>query len=173
MTSVGDRAERLRLYLIWRKKLLGRAARLTGDGSVAEDLLQDAWLRFDAATLGQPQRRNLPYLRTIVDNLIRDWRRRRATQSALLAEETEKPAIDAPHPDPTPEAHAVARDELRALNRMLSIMPGRMRRAVEMHRLEGATLKQISERLGVSTTTAHGLVTEGLARCRTALRAPE
>jgi RNA polymerase sigma-70 factor (ECF subfamily) len=164
---------RLRLYLVSRAKLLGRAVRLTGDGSIAEDLLQDAWLRFDAAATGQAQRETLPYLRTVVDNLSRDWRRRRIVQSSLFAEGADTPPVDVPSPDPSPESQAIARDELRALAALFETMPVRMRRAVEMHRIEGATLTQIAERLGVSVTTAHGLVAEGVARCRSALRQPK
>jgi RNA polymerase sigma factor (sigma-70 family) len=170
MTDADDK--RLQLYLFSRRKLLGRAARLTGDGSIAEDLLQDAWLRFDAAAAGQAQRETLPYLRTVVDNLIRDWRRRRSVRSSLFAESADAPFADVASLDPSPETHAIARDELRALAALLGTMPVRMRRAVEMHRLEGATLTQIAERLGVSVTTVHGLVVEGVARCRAALRDP-
>lgn len=126
-------------------------------------------MRFDAAASKQPQRANAAYLWTIVDNLVRDWRRRRSTRHSVFDDDAEAKALHVANPEPTPEALAIARDEQRAVVRALRRLPPRMRRAVEMHRLEGSTLKQIATGLGVSVTTAHTLVADGLARCRAAI----
>lgn len=161
----------LRLYMAYRRKLLVRAARLTGDGSVAEDLLQDAWMRFDAAASIKPQRANAAYLRMIVDNLVRDWRRRGRARWSIFheAENVQAVATHVSTPAPTPEAQVIARDQLRVLARALAGMPPRTRTAIVMHRLEGSTLRQIAARLGVSVTTAHTLIADALARCRAAV----
>jgi RNA polymerase sigma-70 factor (ECF subfamily) len=44
--------------------------------------------------------------------------------------------------------------------------------ALEMHRFGGCRLKEIADRLGVSVTTAHTLVAEGIAHCRRRLKRP-
>ena len=64
----------------------------------------------------------------------------------------------------------IASQELAIVTATLATMPPRMRRAVELHRLSGATLREIAGELGVSVTTAHTLVTDGVERCRQALR---
>lgn len=126
-------------------------------------------MRFDAAASNQPKCANPAYLWTIVDNLVRDWRRRRSTRQSIFDDDAQARAIHVSDADPTPEALAIARDEQRKVARALRRLPARMRRAVEMHRLEGSTLKQIAARLDISVTTAHGLIADGVARCRAAI----
>jgi RNA polymerase sigma-70 factor (ECF subfamily) len=49
-SPVSGRPDALQLFLTHRARLLSHAVRLTGDAALAEDVLQEAWLRFEAAT---------------------------------------------------------------------------------------------------------------------------
>ena len=56
---------------------------------------------------------------------------------------------------PSPEAEAVGRGELRAVQAALLELPERTRIALEMHRFGGATLKDIADFLDISVGLAH------------------
>jgi RNA polymerase sigma-70 factor (ECF subfamily) len=49
-------------------------------------------------------------------------------------------------------------------------LPARTRIALEMRRIEGAKLRDIAQRLGVSVPVAHSIVAEGIAYCRRRVR---
>ena len=159
----------LQLFLAHRAKLLNYAIRLTGDSASAEDVLQEAWLRFQAAAAHRALDEPVGYLHAVIRNLAHDDRRRRGLRARLFVEGLEESA-DIASAEPTAEASIIASDELRLVREALEIMPERMRIAVEMHRIGGAKLKDIAARLGVSVTTAHQLVADGVAQCRARLR---
>lgn len=152
-----------------RAALVAYAAALTRDRTVAEDIVQEAWIRLDQAEAFQSADRPEAYLYRIVRNLALDRiRRGRFELKHFSADEAS--ALRATSPEPDPETAATAREALRKTLATLQSLPPRMRTAVEMHRLEGARLKDIAARLGVSVTVAHELVAEGVERCRRALR---
>ena len=92
----------------------------------------------------------------------RDHLRRAADPGAALA----GLATD----DPSPETEAEARSDLRRLSEAMAELPARTRQALELHRMQGLTIREIATRLGISTGLAHALVTDGLEHCRQRLR---
>ena len=74
-------------------------ARITGDGRLADDLLQEAYYRFlrtRAEFESDDHRRN--YLFRIATNLVRDHRRRRWHEERRLSDESQVPDISGgPH----------------------------------------------------------------------------
>jgi RNA polymerase sigma factor (sigma-70 family) len=144
---------KLRLYLAHRAALIDYATPIVGCRVRAEDVVQEAYLRFAPAraaggVLDQP----LGYLYRIVRNLAFDLRRslsadsRRDQAHAVLTE----PAATAP----SAEEIALFRDDLRRVDLALAELPENTRRAFEMHRLGGYTFQQIADHLGVSLATA-------------------
>ena len=148
---------------------MAQATRLTGDAATAEDVVQEAWIRLSAVPereIAEPA----SYLRRIVRNLALDEHRRRARREQLIPRD--------PAEDPTQvsaglagaEQMLIAAQELALVTAELARMPTRMRRAVELHRVTGATLREIADELGISVTGAHTLVTQGVERCRRCLQ---
>jgi RNA polymerase sigma-70 factor (ECF subfamily) len=168
--GVSRQSKALRLFLSQRSELLGYASRITGDRTQAEDVLQEAWLRLRATEPDRWLEEPAGYLRRIVRNLALDGQRRRALEARIFAENADLETFTVSSDAPTPENAVISRGELGIVSSVLAEMPERMRIAVEMHRVEGARLKEIAAHLGCSVTTAHELVVEGVARCRTALR---
>ncbi len=145
--------DRLAAYLRYRAALLDDASRIVGRAH-AEDVVQDAWLRFDqpATAVRQPG----GYLFRIVRNLALD-RLRRSRWEAQGPEA--HAAVDAAVSSlPDPEQHASARDELQRLQAALDALPADQRRAFELHRMEDAGYRSIASQLGVSQGKAHALV---------------
>ncbi len=73
---------------------------------------------------------------------------------------------------PSPESHAIGRDEVRAMAAALAELPERSRIALEMHRFGDCTFRDIADHLGISLGLAHRLVIDGLEHCRVRLCRP-
>lgn len=156
----------LSLYSDHRLALIRYAANITGDRASAEDVVQDAWLPLQATDAARPLEEPLGYLYRIVRNLALDGKRRQAFEQKHFVEDASEQAAQAASNSPSPEQVAAARADLMLVKAALDELPENMRIAVEMHRLGGARLKDIAAHLGVSLTAAHGLVAEGVYRCR-------
>jgi RNA polymerase sigma factor (sigma-70 family) len=149
-------------------ELVAYAATIVGCRARAEDVVQEAYLRFEDATGNRELTQPVGYLYRIVRNLAVDGSRRLALESRHI--DGDAVAAEARADEPSPEDAAVHRDELKIVAAALAELPLRTRRALEMHRLEGLKLKDIAQRLGISIALAHGLVHEGLAHCQRRLR---
>jgi RNA polymerase sigma factor (sigma-70 family) len=166
--GVGNDKTPLALYSAHRRALTSYASGIVGDSSSAEDVVQDAWLRFGSAMGRRPLEEPVGYLYRIVRNLAVDARRRLLRDKVLARQAMELAGgmADAK----TPEVDAAAREDLRRLIRAMDELPERTRIAVEMRRLDGCKLREIAERLGVSVPVAHQIVAEGIAHCHRRLR---
>lgn len=162
----------VRLFMAYRAALINYATPIVGCRAGAEDVVQEAFLRFApfasaAGRVAQPA----AYLRRIVRNLAMDWTRRLRTEARHRQGEPEAWMI--PPAAPSPERQASDREALRRLARVLAELPVPARRACEMHRLDGLTLEEVAERLGVSVATAHRLVRDALALLASRLAAED
>lgn len=161
---MSSKGEALEVVVSQRPVLLAYARRLVGDDAQAEDVLQDVWIRLKglpaAAQLDQPA----AYVRTIIRNLALDRRRAAAREGRRKAGGLDLVATIA-SPEPDAEAALQARRDLQAVNEALAELPERVGLALRLHRVEGLKLREIGDRLGVSTARAHGLVMEGLVHC--------
>ncbi len=156
----------LEVFVAYRGKLLTYANEITNDHGRAEDIVQEAFLRFREASATRSVREPVAYLYRIVRNLAVDLQRRLTTERQYFVGSSDEIALEIPEAKPSPEATAAAREELKALLGVLAELPERTRIALEMHRLGGCTLKEIAERLGISISMAQVLVIEGVAYCQ-------
>jgi len=152
-----------------RDELLNYAHQLLRDRGNAEDLVQEAWLRFassrrEPGELAQPTK----YLFAIVRNLALDWLRR----SAIHSPETMTAEAFASLPSDAPSAERVLyyRDELRAMEKMLAELPERTQVAFIMYRVERRTLQEIADHLGVSVPRVHRMVKDAMLHCASNVR---
>lgn len=159
----------LALYLSLRSALVNYASGIVGDRAQAEDVVQEAYIRFttaDATPIAHPA----SYLYRIVRNVALDWVRRPAPESlSSMPDQAEGVAHDAP----TAEHVVLYRDELRILGEALAELPERTRRAFTLYRLDGLTLQQVADRLGISVVRAHQLVREAILHGSRRLDAPD
>jgi RNA polymerase sigma factor (sigma-70 family) len=161
---VPDTNERLQLYLTHRHALVDYAAPIVGCRAKAEDVVQDAWLRFNqGADNANPLTQPVGYLYRIVRNLAFDLNRRTSLENRHT---TREDALDEHISNtPSPEQQALHVDELRKLQHALSRLPERTRQAFILHRLQGLTFQQIGAQLGISVSLAHQLVRDALTYC--------
>ena len=166
--SPGYDSTALALFMTHRGALVDYASGITGNREQAEDVVQEAWLRFSAATGknrndGKPIVQPVAYLYRIVRNLAIDLANRLNAEALHPAGEALLSHVPASNADP--EQRAVHRDQLRVLVAALDELPDRTRYAFDLHRFEEKTYSQIAEILGISQARAHGLVQEALAHC--------
>ncbi|WP_421995314.1 sigma-70 family RNA polymerase sigma factor [Reyranella sp.] len=160
------------LYIAHRGELVNYASGIVGDRARAEDVVQEAWLRFGAAAERRAPEEPLGYLYRVVRNLAIDGRRRLTREARVVDPGIAADGGLAVAGHPTPESEAEGREELRLLQAAMAELPERTRIALEMHRFGGFKLREIAARLGVSVTVAHELVAAGLAHCRRRVRPP-
>lgn len=165
-----SRMDTLQVFIAAQAELLRYAARLTGDSAEAEDVVQEAWLRFRAATSARVLEEPNGYLFRIVHNLALDRHRRRARENQIFASEATVAAAFVPSDEPSQQVSLEAKDELAMLHAAMARLPKRTRRAFEMHRFEGMKLVEIAAELGISKSLAQELVMEGVEYCKRALR---
>ena len=160
-------SERTDLFVEHRGALIEYAAAIVGSKALAEDVVQEAWLRFNNALNGRFLQDPVSYLYRIVRNLALDGRRKAARESRVFAGHVDRAAIEErPSTLPSPEAHSLHREQLALLNEALAELPQRTRVALRMYRLEDARLKDIAAHLGISIGLAHKLVVQGVRHCQ-------
>jgi RNA polymerase sigma-70 factor (ECF subfamily) len=159
---------RLQTYLTHRGELVDYAARITGDRSRAEDVVQEAFIRFAPAMSDRDLEEPVGYLRRIIRNLALDVVRRLSSERRHISEDAAAEAIAEDRP--SQEDVLAHQDELRIVMAAMAELPPRTRRALEMHRFDGAKLKDIAAQLGISVALAHSLVHDGLDHCRKSLK---
>jgi RNA polymerase sigma-70 factor (sigma-E family) len=132
---------------------------LTGDRTVAEDLVQEAFVRFVGRLrfLRDPDAFE-PYLRRTIVNLSKNHFRRRAVERAYL--EREGPRAE----DVTTGPDVATYDTLRSA---LLRLPLRQRTALVLRYFEDLPDATIAELLGCRQATVRSLVARGLEVLRT------
>lgn len=162
-----------------RRALIEYAAGIVGSRAQAEDLVQEAWFRLDAAVKKRVIHEPLAYLYRIVRNLALDGRNANVRERGLVTAADIGEIEASPHfagqfssqfSGPTPEGIALYKDELRQLLQAMDELPARTRIAFQMHRLGGYKLREVAAHLNISLPLAHTLVVDGLEHCKERLR---
>jgi RNA polymerase sigma-70 factor (ECF subfamily) len=125
-----------------------------GDGAVADDLLQESYLRLLTVDLrheGESGQR--AYLYRIAGNLLRDhWRRERRRPTAA-------PLIDDDHPRDTGTNRAAASGDAQMdVQRALAKLAPRDRQLLWLAHVEGATHREVARALGLAAASVRVLL---------------
>ena len=172
--NLNPNQQALGIYTAHRPALIQCARSLLKDDSQSEDLVQEAWVRFEAKMSSKAVRSPVPYLYRIVRNLAYDALRRKQQEVPILSIDTgDTDGFLAASPHPSPDQELTARDEMVAVQKALAELPERTRRALELRRFEKMRLQEIADELGVSITRAHELIVEGVEHCRARVRPHE
>ncbi len=136
-----------------REQLL-RYLRAHGAGDIAEDLLQELWLKIAAGTPG-PIASPRSYLFRAATNLMIDLRRSEAQQQRR---EVEWSGLvdrlpDSAANDPGPERELAGRRALARVQAELQKLPPRALSIFRQHRIDGLTQREIANAKGLSAST--------------------
>jgi RNA polymerase sigma-70 factor (sigma-E family) len=134
---------------------------LTGERALAEDLVQEAFVRLAGRFTDLRNPDAFPgYLRKTVVNLSRMHFRRRKVERAYLEREREQPIAA----EPPPEV-----EEYESMKRALLLLPERQRAALVLRFYEDLSERDTAEILGCRSGTVKSLVFRGLASLRAEL----
>lgn len=157
-------------YLLQWRTLRGHLSRRTGSRDLAEEALQETWVRL--ATMGEQPvavQDKHAYLLRLAGNIAIDLLRRERRHSARAVSDEAVLQEIADHA-PSPEAYVLHRDELRALVHALLELPAKPCAALLMNRCDGLTHAQIAVRLKVSPSMVAKYLAQALRHCRDRLR---
>ncbi|ADP17044.1 RNA polymerase sigma factor, sigma-70 family protein 7 [Achromobacter xylosoxidans A8] len=158
------------LYAANRRQLVRAALRILDSQELAEDVVQDAYVKLLEGAVPQGVCEPAAYLYQTVRHLAIDCHRRRALEQRLFAdEEAGRHAVSAS----LAEDAAVSSQALRMASAALTQMSARTRRAFELHRFEGCTQRDVARELGVSTALVNFMIRDAhlaLSSCHECLQ---
>lgn len=130
---------------------------LTGDRELAEDLVQDAFVRLAGRWVHRRDPNGLhAYLRVTVVNLARSHHRRKAVERRYAAREAGRAAVSSEF-DPS---------DRDVLQRALMSLPPRQRTAIVLRYYEDIDIAQTASIMKCSEGTVKALTSRGTARLR-------
>ena len=159
----GDAAAFDAVFAAYRRRLYGYLVRMTRRRDVAEDLLQDAFVRL--AQRGKklaPDTRLGPYLFTVAHRLVVSWARAQAVRAQLAGD---LPRTETASPEQSPlEALADSQAQL-ALERAFAALPPAYREVALLVGVEGLQPTEVAQILGQRPDA----IRQRLARARSQL----
>ena len=134
--------------------------RVLGDAALAEDCVQDTALRLLDADFGAV-RDARAFMFQVGYNLARDALRRRSVRGPAV--DDADAAIDASARDEaSPEVHLLAREQLATVQQALSQLSEQRRRVLWLVRVEGLSLKEAADAMGITAKTVENHMTQAL-----------
>jgi RNA polymerase sigma factor (sigma-70 family) len=143
------------------------ALRRGGSPSLADDVLQDAWLRLSREPHTAVGNR-LAYVYRVVANLVIDRQRQRAAHERHVDGET--PAENIQDGAPTPDQVVAGQQEYALLQAAIQALPPKCREVFLLYRGENLTMREIALRLAISPKTVENHIAQAMLACRRRLR---
>lgn len=155
------------LYDLMGSRAYGLAFTVTGDATLAEDAVQDAFLALwrQAESVDHRRGKIESLLLTMVHRRAVDHVRRRARSDR---EHRVVGAADTGAETDDPEQLAVQENEQAAAVRELKRLPKEQKNVIELAYFRGLTQREIADETGVSLGTVKGRMRLGLEKLRTA-----
>lgn len=131
------------------------------DESQLEDICQEAFVKVYEAAQQERPKAVKPFVFTVARNILIDQARHARIVPIEAALDLE--ALDIASDEPGPERTIIARDELRLLQTALDRLPKRCREAVMLRKIDGLSMRDIAERMGISIKTVDAHLVQGAA----------
>lgn len=162
------KADLIATFMQMRGRLKAIARSIVGRSELAEEVLQDAYVKLSQLTEMPGVARPDGYCAQTVRNLAMDCQRRFGTESTyrIFVEDAESVAMS---PDAGPDRMLGLRQALEEIDRVLRTLSPRTRQAFELYRLGEMTQRDIGKRLGCSAWAVNTMLKEAdeaLRACR-------
>jgi len=156
--ALADCYEELKLFL----------KRKYGCPQLAEEVVQETWMRLQRISTTAPLQQPRDYLFRIASNLAIDHLRADKTRSQYAGMGNELPdevSCQLPLPDQVLDGQ----QRLQILLMAVEELPPRCREVFSLHKLEGLSHGEVAEKLGISKNMVEKHVIRGLSHCRECL----
>lgn len=145
------------VFITHRRDLRAIAFTIVGRADLADDVLQDAYIKAVEGACAGEVHNPFGYCRQIVRNKALDYYRSRIVEASIIA-----PSLDGELPEVAGDVQADAgideRRLLKHINGILAALPERTRIVFELYRLHGETQREIGKRLGISATLVNFMI---------------
>jgi RNA polymerase sigma factor (sigma-70 family) len=173
LTSAKIRAALIETYLEKRLDLKRFLRARLGDEARAEDVVQEIYLRLQAARLEQEVANPVAFLYRIAANLAVDVRRQRGREvvreTHWVELTTHKIAADYVEDRPSPEEVLDSKARLERLVAAVGELPPQCRTVFTLHKLEGLSHAEVSAKVGISRKTVEKHMSRALRQLAEAL----
>lgn len=162
--SGGDQSAFTQLFYDHKDKLYSYIMHVTGSAAVAEDVLQDVFLKIWVNRSDMAAVDNFgAYLFRMAQNRAINGLRRQSRGALILAEISK----DSEASESSTGEDILSGKEVRELlQQALDRLPAQQRRVFEMSRNEGLKYQEIAERLGISPSTVRNHMIQALKSIR-------
>lgn len=173
--ALGDQRAFADLYRQASAHLYAVAVRIVRNGSVAEDVLQEAFVSVwhHAATYNAAKSQAMTWLTSIVRNRCLDHLRKREVDTVSLAPDADDgaPAWDPPSDGPTPVELLEAGADARAIRTCIDGLDAGPRQAIALAFFQGLSHGELAAQLREPLGTVKSWVRRGLVKLRRCLDA--
>ncbi|MGJ7611906.1 MULTISPECIES: sigma-70 family RNA polymerase sigma factor [unclassified Variovorax] len=152
-SSLGD------VFVANRAQLMHVARRIVRTADLADDVVQDAYLRIADGACDRKVDKPMGYCCQVVRNLALDHCRRQSLEATYRTFDVDIETLDVPGP-PSPDRLMRDRQVVRLIDQVLSRLPERTRLAFQLYRLEGLTQRDIAVQLGCALGLVNRLIAE-------------
>lgn len=159
------------LFRTYRQRLVHFVQRRKLSWHLADDIVQDTFLRVVATPSLPEQRFAQSYLYRTANNLVIDHFRRERIISFVSEPDMAFELIADDRP--SPEQIAWSRQELRQLQAALDALPQDLRAVFVLARVEGKTYVEIGKKLGIPSQTAFSRMVKALTLVKDAMQPRE
>jgi RNA polymerase sigma factor (sigma-70 family) len=164
--GLGNKDALRRIYEKYRRELFTIAVTLLGDRGLAEDCLQDAFVRLAESAGRVRVTRNLKaYLASCVVNRARDQLRREMKRAGRAAE-----GLDCPSVVPGPAQQLVKEEQAAAVLDAIGQLPREQREVFVLHVQAGLAFRDIAVIQGTPLRTVHSRYRYAMEKLRELLR---
>ena len=168
--SIGGDADSFNQLIVrWERPIYALAYRTIGREEDARDVCQETFLRAFRALPGfRGQAKFSSWLYRIALNLCRDWiRRERRTGFVQPPEDVDLiDFIAAAEPSESIEDLVSRKDQMRAVERAMALLPEDQRTAIVLKEYHGLTFQEIADLLGCPLSTVKTRLYQGLSVLR-------
>jgi RNA polymerase sigma-70 factor (ECF subfamily) len=163
----GDLAAFERIYDKFHRRIYGLCLRMTGNRSVAEELVQETFVRvWEKRHLIEPERGFAAWLHRVAVNVVLSDRRSKRRRAQLVDPGAEPDDLEASRPVAGP----VGREAGLDLERAMEHLPPRARAVFVLHDIEGHRHEEIARLTGVAVGTSKAQLHRARRILREALR---
>lgn len=157
-----DIGKMLETFVRLRPQLLAFARNRRLDQSLAEDLMQDTWLKMQTAIPQADIENHAGYIRRSAANATNDHLRKERRRKDIDAEIQD--ILTETADDVSPERQLAGRQTLQAVNEVLEAMPERTRRIFLMNRIDGVSHRRIAEMEAITEEAVYYHIRRALER---------
>ena len=170
--ALGDQAAFADLYRQTSSHLYGVAVRILREGSVAEEILQEAFVSVwhHAGSYEAAKSQPTTWLAAIVRNRCLDQLRRRELDTVTMtADDDEGKEFDLPSGDPTPVEMLLAGAEAQSVRDCVDALDGGPKQAIALAFYQGLSHAELADHMRQPLGTVKSWVRRGLERLKSCL----